>query len=476
MGLYRMKCNACIPERTNHIYTVDEDRATLPRCNAPSVPGDLTERGCSFAGARGVVGGPITDVIQMVHAPVGCGYYTWGTRRHLGDLYAWSKPGVLENEPNHRRHCYTTAMTEEDIIFGGMEKLKQALLESFRLNPGAAGAIIYNTCSTALIGDDIGHVAREVTEITGKPVFACASPGFCGVSQSKGHHEFNFQFYSWLTEYRENHPEIVTREEERTPYDVNLIGEYNIDWDEIVILPLFEKMGLRIINVFTGNARFENLFKLPDARLNIVHCQRSATYIAELIRQGFNVPYVRVSLFGIRQTEKALRDVAAFYGEKELMDKAEAVIEEETAAIRKSLSWYVERLSGKRVAIYVGAPRVWHWIKLMEELGMEVVALMTTFGHSDDYVKINERAKPGALVIDNPNEFEIEEMIETCKPDLFLTGLKEKYLVRKFGVPTLNSHSYEKGPYAGFRGFVNFARDIYQAVCAPVWKLATTEI
>jgi len=417
------------------------------------------------------VGGPITDVIHLVHAPVGCGYYTWGTRRHLGDLYNWAAPGVLENEAHHRRHCYTTAMTEQDIIFGGVEKLKRALLEAFRLNPGARGAIIYNTCSTALIGDDMEQVAREVSEEVGKPVFACASPGFCGVSQSKGHHEFNFQFYKWLLEYRETHPEVVLPEEERTPYDVNLIGEYNIDWDEVVVVPLFERLGLRILNVFTGNARLSRLFQLPDAKLNIVHCQRSATYIAELIKEGFEIPFVRVSLFGLSQTAQALRDTAAWFGEEEMARRAEEIIEEEMAAVTPALSWYRERLAGKRVAIYVGAPRVWHWIKVMEELGMEVVACMTTFGHREDYEKIVSRVKPGTLIIDNPNEFEIEEMIETTRPDLFLTGLKEKYLVRKFGVPTINSHSYEKGPYAGFRGFVNFARDLYQAVCAPVWEI-----
>ncbi len=421
------------------------------------------------------MGGPIVDVIQMIHAPVGCGYYTWGTRRHLGDVYNWAAPGVLENEAHHRRHCYTTAMTEQDIIFGGAEKLKRALLEAFRINPGAQGAIIYNTCSTALIGDDIEQVAREVSAEVGKPVFACASPGFCGVSQSKGHHEFNTQFYRWLLDYRKKHPELGLKEEEKTPYDVNIIGDYNIDWDLVPVIPLFEKLGLRIICVFTGNARIRDLFRLPDARLNIVHCQRSATYIAELLREGYEIPLVRVSLFGMAQTAKALRDVAAWFGEKEMMRRAEEIIEEETAAVEPALSWYRERLSGKRVAIYVGAPRVWHWVKVMEELGMEVVACMTTFGHREDYEKIVQRVKPGTLIIDNPNEFEIEEMIETCRPDLFLTGLKEKYLIRKFGVPTLNSHSYEAGPYAGFRGMVNFARDIYQAVCAPVWDLARTE-
>ncbi len=475
MPVVQLKCNLCIPERNKHTIVVDEDKSTLPKCNAPTVPGDLTERGCAYAGARGVVGGPVVDVIQMVHAPVGCAYYTWGSRRHLGDGYNWAMPGVLENEANHRRHCYCTDMQEKDVVFGGMDKLKKALLDAFEINKGAKGAFIYTTCTTALIGDDVGLVAKEVSKEVGKPVFACSAPGFCGVSQSKGHHEFNFQFYKWLMKLREEHPEVCLKEEDKTPYDINLIGEYNIDWDLLPVKPLFEKIGIRVLTAFTGNAYLDDLLRLPDAKLNVVHCQRSATYIAELIKQGFDVPYSRVSFFGIQQTAKALRETAAFFGDEAMMKKAEEVIQEELDAVTPALDWYRERLKGKKLAIYVGGPRVWHWIKAMEDLGMEVVACLTTFGHTDDYQKIVERVKPGTLVIDNPNEFEIEEMIEKTQPDLFLTGLKEKYLVRKFGVATLNSHSYECGPYSGFRGLVNFARDIYQAVAAPVWKIAQEE-
>jgi len=240
-----------------------------------------------------------------------------------------------------------------------------------------------------------------------------------------------------------------------------------MDWDLKAIRPLFEKIGVRVVTVFTGNERIENLIKMPDVKLNVVHCQRSAEYIAHMIKDGFDIPFIRVSLYGIQQTAEALRKTAAFFG---LEERAEKVIAEELARVEKSLSFYREKLKGKRVAIYVGGPLVWHWIKLMEELGMTVVACACTFAHEDDYEKINARAPEGVLVIDNPNEFEIEEMLKTEKPDLFLTGLKEKYIARKMGIPTVNSHSYEKGPYAGFIGMVNFARDIYQGLYAPVWK------
>ena len=467
MPLTNLKCNEAIPERGKHIYIHDPAEPVIPACNIKTLPGDMTERGCAFAGARGVIGGPIADAIAMIHAPVGCAWYTWGTRRHLSDLYPWATPDRLTNTSFNRRYCVVTDMQEKDVIFGGVNKLRQSCLEAIRLFPEANGLIIYTTCTTGLIGDDVQAVARQVEKETGLPVFTAESPGCSGVSQSKGHHDFNTQFYQQARALRDRRPELKMNDDEKTPYDICLIGEYNMDWDLKMIKPLFERVGVRIVTVFTGNERIANLLKMPDVRLNVVHCQRSAGYIADMEKDGYDIPFIPVSLFGIEQTSKALRDVAAFFG---LEQQAEEVIAEEIARIENALEFYRAKLTGKRVAVYVGGPRVWHWIKLLEELGMEIVAGACTFAHEDDYEKINARHKGGILIIDAPNEFEIEEMLLEYKPDIFLTGLKEKYLARKMGIPTVNSHSYEKGPYAGFAGMINFARDIYQGIYAPVWR------
>ncbi len=48
-----------------------------------TVPGIMSARGCAYAGAKGVVWGPIGDTIHVSHGPVGCGVYSWGTRRNL---------------------------------------------------------------------------------------------------------------------------------------------------------------------------------------------------------------------------------------------------------------------------------------------------------------------------------------------------------------------------------------------------------
>jgi nitrogenase molybdenum-iron protein alpha chain len=110
-------------------------------------------------------------------------------------------------------------------------------------------------------------------------------------------------------------------------------------------------------------------------------------------------------------------------------------------------------------------------VQLLRELGMEVIAAATTFGHRDDYEKLFRQVNDGTLVVDNPNALELEEILEELKPDLFISGNKEKYLAYKLGHPFVNGHTYDSGPYAGFRGMVKFARDMDRAVNTPVWKL-----
>ena len=59
--------------------------------------------------------------------------------------------------------------------------------------------------------------------------------------------------------------------------------------------------------------------------------------------------------------------------------------------------------------------------------------------------------------------------------NLILAGVKEKYLAIKLGVPCLLIHSYENGPYMGFEGFVNLAKDMYSNIYSPVWNMLEFE-
>jgi nitrogenase molybdenum-iron protein alpha chain len=75
------------------------------------------------------------------------------------------------------------------------------------------------------------------------------------------------------------------------------------------------------------------------------------------------------------------------------------------------------------------------------------------------------------LVIDDISHHETERLLELYRPAIFCAGIKEKYAVQKMGIPCKQLHSYDSGgPYAGFKGAINFYREIDRMVNMKVWS------
>jgi len=88
-----------------------------------------------------------------------------------------------------------------------------------------------------------------------------------------------------------------------------------------------------------------------------------------------------------------------------------------------------------------------------------------------EYEGMMAEMESGALVIDDISQFETERLIELYHPDIVCGGIKEKYIIQKSGVPMKQLHSYDySGPYAGFKGAINFYREIDRMVNSKVWK------
>ncbi|MBM4152180.1 MAG: nitrogenase molybdenum-iron protein alpha chain, partial [Kiritimatiellaceae bacterium] len=91
--------------------------------NVRTIPGIITQRGCTYAGCKGVVLGPTRDIVNLVHGPIGCSFYAWLTRRNQTD------PGV--DGDNFMNYCFSTDMQDDNIVFGGEKKLKEAIQEVY---------------------------------------------------------------------------------------------------------------------------------------------------------------------------------------------------------------------------------------------------------------------------------------------------------------------------------------------------------
>jgi nitrogenase molybdenum-iron protein alpha chain len=74
------------------------------------------------------------------------------------------------------------------------------------------------------------------------------------------------------------------------------------------------------------------------------------------------------------------------------------------------------------------------------------------------------------FAIDDISQYETEKLIEVYKPAIFCAGIKEKYMIQKHGIPMKQLHSYDSGgPYAGFKGAINYYHEIDRMVNSKVW-------
>jgi nitrogenase molybdenum-iron protein alpha chain len=485
--------DSCVPEIQSNVRTI---------------PGIISQRGCTYAGCKGVVLGPTRDIVNITHGPIGCGFYSWLTRRNQ------TRPKSPEDH-NFMPYCFSTDMQDEQIIFGGEKKLRQAVQEAYDLfKPKAIG--IFSTCPVGLIGDDVHAVAREMKEKLGDcNVFGFSCEGYKGVSQSAGHHIANNGIFK--------HVVGLDDTVKAGKFKINLLGEYNIGGDAFEIERLFEDIGVTLVASFSGNSSYDYFANSHTADLNLIMCHRSINYVAEMMETKFGIPWIKVNFIGAEATAKSLRKIADYFDDPELTARVEAVINREMPAVEAERAKAKARCEGKTAMLFVGGSRAHHYQELFREIGMETIAAGYEFAHRDDYegrrvlpnLKVDadsrnieelhiepdpERFQPrlsaadierleqaglklsdyegmmaemenGALVIDDISQFETERLIELYHPDIVCGGIKEKYIIQKSGVPMKQLHSYDySGPYAGFTGASNFYREIDRMVNSKVWK------
>ncbi len=494
--------------RKEHIMEVTEETKKQPiAANTRTVPGIITNRGCCYAGCKGVVLGPLKDVLVLTHGPIGCGFYSWGTRRNKAKT---------EDGRNFIEYCFSTDLQEPDIVFGGEKKLKQAIKEAVEIfNPKCI--MICSTCPVGLIGDDIHAVAAEAEKEYGISCMAFSCEGYKGVSQSGGHHIANNTVMRRI---------IGTGDAPPTKkFTVNILGEYNIGGDGWETERILKRIGYEVVAVFTGDGSYEALKKSHTADLNLVQCHRSINYIAEMMKTKYGVDWIKVNFIGLEATIQSLREMALYFGDPDLSARTEEVIADEMASIAEAKAYYHSKLKGKTAALFVGGSRSHHYQKLLADFGVKTVLAGYEFAHRDDYegrdviptIKEDADSKNiehievekdpdkykvflteeqyeklkskiqlenyygmipemdnGSIVVDDLNQFETDEFIKLLKPDIFFSGVKDKYQIQKAGVVSRQLHSYDySGPYAGFTGAINFARDVTMGLYTPAWGLVT---
>jgi nitrogenase molybdenum-cofactor synthesis protein NifE len=432
----------------------DTQEKGAPKFCKKSEPGEGTERSCAYDGSR-VVLMPITDAIHLVHGPIACAGNSWDNR------------GARSSGSQLYRRGFTTELLQNDVVFGGEKKLHRAILDLAARHAAEAKAIfVYATCVTAMIGDDVEAVCKAASAKVPIPVIPVNTPGFIG-DKNIG----NRLAGELLLEHVIGTAEPASR----TPYDVNLIGEYNIAGDLWGMLPLFERLGIRVLSCISGDARFEDLRHAHRARLNVIICSKSLTNLARKMRKRWGIPYLEESFYGMTDAAKALRDMAreldlANGGAPVMRDRVEALVAEEEARCRTAIAPYRARLEGKRAVLFTGGVKTWSMVNALRELGVEVLAAGTQNSTLEDFHRMKSLMHRDARIIEDTSTAGLLGILREKLPDLVVAGGKTKFLALKTRTPFLDINHGRAHPYAGYEGMVTFARQLDLTVNNPIWR------
>ncbi|QEN04592.1 nitrogenase iron-molybdenum cofactor biosynthesis protein NifE [Thiospirochaeta perfilievii] len=441
--------SSLLNERKDQVWIKSEKEGTLT-CDKESLAGAVSQRACVFCGSR-VVLYPVADALHIVHGPIGCASFTWDIR------------GSLSSGPELHRLSFSTDLKEKDVVFGGEKKLERALLKLIEEHKPKA-TFVFATCITGIIGDDIGAVCKKVGLKVGIPVIPVHSEGFKGTK--KDGYKAACDALAKI---------VGTGDISQVPkLSINILGEFNLAGEAWMIQKYYEQMGIEVVSILTGDGRVEKISKSHGASLNVVQCSGSLSYLAKQMEEDYGIPYKRVSYFGIEDMSKALYDVADFFSDYPgVREKAESVVRDELSRIIPEIEKYKRILAGKRAAVYVGgAFKAFSLIKALKLIGMSVVIAGSQTGNREDYEQLKILSDPGCIIVDDSNPLELSDFVIAKRADLFIGGVKERPIAFKLGIGFCDHNHERKIALAGYKGMINFFKEVHDSVMSPVWNFS----
>ncbi|MDF2523942.1 MAG: nitrogenase molybdenum-iron cofactor biosynthesis protein NifE [Clostridiales bacterium] len=441
-----MQTTKILNERKGSILLKNSCSGDGISCEKESVSGVVSQRACVYCGAR-VVLNPITDAFHIVHGPIGCASYTWDIR------------GSLSSGSELFRNSFSTDLREQDIVFGGVKKLSAAV-DEVALKHSPKVIFIYATCIVGVIGDDVEAVCREAERKYKIRVIPVKAPGFSG-TKSLGYKMACNAIMDLLNPHSKQ-PKVR---------GVNILGDFNLAGEMWIIKNYLKHIGINVISTITGDASYENLIKAPTAELNLVQCAGSMTYLAKRMEDEMDIPFVKVSFFGIEDTTSSIMRIAQAVGDEECIRKAEALTKSESDRLYTFTSKYKERFKGKKAAIYVGGGfKAISLIRQFNEMGIKTVLVGTQTGKKDDYEIIESLVEQGTIILDDTNPAELEMFIKETGADILVGGVKERPLAYKLGIAFCDHNHERKHALAGYEGVENFLKEINLSINSPVWN------
>lgn len=385
-------------------------------------------RSCSLFGALRFLCN-IKDSAIIIHGPSGCSFFNRNAMIRLNGYYSASSVVPIPK-------IYCTDFDENDVIFGGREKLEKAIDEIItELNPKVM--FIMNCCVSEIIGEDINDVASEFEAKCSIPVIPVHSAGF------KGDHKFGMKMASEIL-----FQEFINRENVKDPKCVNILGDLDyFNHSSKELMKVLSEAGINNIHHVPGNCSIEELQTVSEASLNIITCGNASRHMAQLFKDTFDTPFIgnNASLFGIQNSYDTYLQIF-----EHLQLDSKTLLEKKKKAERE-LTNYLPFFKGKSAVIVSGTRRALGYAEIFKELGIDIKLIFSEY--DPIYTNENDFMKYSKSVWLNEYPHDMIKKIEELNPDFIFSTLSELVAPYKY-IARIDDD------FAGFDGSIRMAQHL----------------
>lgn len=317
--------------------------------------------GCAFSGAATATF-QVNDAATVLHGPRSCTHITADAL--VCSFLRGGGINVSTGEVKQVPGLLPTDMKEEEVIFGGLEKLESKIEEA--ISAGWQTVFVVNTCPGGIIGDDIREAAsRAEVRFPGARIIPLPVEGVLTGDFSTG-----------LLEGYKRVADLIDPSVKPEKGLVNVIGERSFSLREEehfrTVEKLLKRLGYRVNCRFLKGTDTLSLHSFKKAEINLLACDDPETramqaYLSERFGlEFFELPFP----VGFRESSlwvKAL--VARLLPGKDFSP----LLQEQEEMYRSGIEKYAPYLLGKRVLLVSYTEDIGWVLDTIRDLGMEIL-------------------------------------------------------------------------------------------------------
>ncbi len=410
--------------------------------------------GCQLGLAVGIVSS-FTNVVMIIHSPLGCcsGFVgSGGLRKTMR---------ASKDKADEDFVWLHTNMDELDVVLGGIDKLRKAILYAEKeYHPEAV--IIANGCVPGIIGDDIESLVTEISDRISAKIVPVHCEGFKSKFVASGYDSAYHGVLRHLIEPVKRYEREIPGKERNALENYKISRTVNIfnvgsnsNGDEVELSRLASALGL-IPRILPLHASLEDLAHIGEAALNVSICATHDDYLLGHLKERFGTEYLIDTLpIGIRNTNQWLQLIAAHF---HLEEEAEKLIKFENEQLLEALEPFKKVLKGKSIFVGGGETRILTTAEFFASLGMDLFGVKAH--NVDRFVEnILDDMDDQELIIEVAAGQPAEELnlLKRLKPDLYVGHINANGWVTKLGIPNFPLFGQQLN-FMGYSGAFELAR------------------